>query len=178
MGRACRCCSQRSSSFQPVAPQVSKAAAAPLQVTPGALDFGQLYVGATASLTLTLRNEGKVARAARLELEAPFTSQPTALTVGGGDAIEVVLTVTPTAPGTSSATVRVDETDVELSVTAVAVPSCEVPGPCERAHFDLARGECGRETSVAAGGSPARRLYRRCAGCTVTRVPGSRLTSE
>lgn len=117
----------------------------PLEVTPAVVDFGQVYVGATASRTLTLRNVGQAARVARLDVPAPFASRPVALTVGGGDSLTVEFTASPPAEGVSSATVRVDETDVELRVAALAVPVCAASGPCEPARFDLAGGVCVQE---------------------------------
>lgn len=121
---------------------VEMAVEAPLEVSPGALDFGETFVGVPVTRTLSLRNTGKVERVASLTLTPPFAASLQDVTVGGGDEVQLDVTASPTSPGSFTTTMNVDGTVVSLRLEALTIPSCEAPGPCETTRFDLAARRC------------------------------------
>ncbi|MBM4780864.1 MAG: hypothetical protein GQE15_24470 [Archangiaceae bacterium] len=121
---------------------VNMAVDTPLVVTPSRVDFGQVFVGERLVRTVTLRNEGQVARAVSFELVAPFAAAFTESSVPGGASVELELSVAPLAPGSRLATMLVDGTEVTLVAEVREVPLCAAPSACSTARFDLATRAC------------------------------------
>ena len=99
-----------------------------ISVTPGAIDFGVVFVGETATETLNVSNVGKKESDVRLELLGdalteyvltPYTSAP-----DPGDTAEHTLTLTPVQWGSKAASVVVEDVvsggNIEVLVTAQA----------------------------------------------------------
>lgn len=121
---------------------VNMAVDVPLVVTPARVDFGQVFVGERVVRTVTLRNEGQVARAVSFELAAPFAGSFTESSVAGGASVELELAAVPAEPGSRTTTVLLDGTEVTLVVEARAIPLCTAPSVCATARFDLATRAC------------------------------------
>ena len=121
---------------------VNMAVDLPLVVTPSRVDFEQVFVGERAVRTISLRNEGQVARAVSFELAAPFAAAFTETSVAGGASVDLELSVAPLEPGSRTATMLLDGTEVTLTVDALAVPLCPAPSACSTARFDVGTRAC------------------------------------
>lgn len=121
---------------------VNMAVDVPLVVTPARVDFEQVFVGQRVVRTVALRNEGQVARAVSFELGAPFAAALTEISVAGGASVDLELSVTPLEPGSRTATMLVDGTEVTLIVDALAIPRCPAPSACSTARFDVGTRAC------------------------------------
>lgn len=127
---------------------VNMAVDVPLVVTPSRVDFGQVFVGERVVRTVTLRNEGQVARTVSFELGVPFAAAFTESSVPGGASVELELSVAPLEAGSRTATVLLDGTEVTLVVEARAIPVCTAPSVCATARFDLATRACVSESKA------------------------------
>ena len=92
-----------------------------LTVTPAALDFGEVAVGETGSLFVTVANEGDAATVVSFSVAEPFAVILTgSIEVGPGDNRTVFIEATPTAEGVAEGLLTVawnqDRTEVSLSV--------------------------------------------------------------
>lgn len=114
-------------------------AAAPVEITPLALDFGPILAGASVTLRLHLRNPGRSPATVVLEAPLPFEVLPPVVDLPGAGRAEVQVRVRATSPGPQRATLRVAGAGVRRSVPLSAVvlaPAIEVPAALE---FDQVR---------------------------------------
>ena len=93
-----------------------------LTVTPAALDFGEVGVGETGSLWVTVSNEGDAASVVSFSVDPPFAVILTgSIEVGPGDNRTVFIEATPVSEGVASGVLTVawnqDRTEVALTVT-------------------------------------------------------------
>jgi len=93
-----------------------------ITVTPAALDFGEVPVGETGSLWVTVSNEGDAASIVSFSVAEPFAVVLTgSIEVGPGDNRTVFIEATPTAEGVAEGILTVawnaDRSEVGLSVT-------------------------------------------------------------
>ncbi len=123
-------------------------------VSPLSLDFGSLYVGASASLTLTVSNAGTdPLMVSDVVADNPdFTSSPTSLTLAPGESRGVTVTFAPQAPGTSSGTVAIESNDPDRPSVAVTVVGQGLDPPDIRVSPSLV------EESLFSGGRSTRAL--------------------
>lgn len=118
---------------------------ATLRVTPSHLDFGQVYLGGTAELPVTLLNTGR--RTLYVEwkgLVPPFEAAlPTSVPSGS---TELSLRVRPEEVGPLSLRLVVHHDDQETVLTAEGearpTPDCPASGQCQVAVFDSRLGRC------------------------------------
>ncbi len=127
---------------------VNMAVDVPLVVTPARVDFEQVFVGERVVRTISLRNEGQVARPVSFELAAPFAAAFTETSVAGGASVDLELSVVPLEPGGRTATILLDGSEVTLVVDALTVPRCPAPSACSTARFDLATRACVTEAKA------------------------------
>ncbi|PZR15032.1 MAG: hypothetical protein DI536_09655 [Archangium gephyra] len=66
----------------------------------GDLAFGGVYVRASRDRSITVSNPGRASRSVEVQLGAPFAAIER-FTVASGDAVQLQVTFTPTAPGPS-----------------------------------------------------------------------------
>ena len=70
-----------------------------LRVSPGALQFGDVAIGASLPLTFEVDNGGRASGDVMLTLDGPFTLSATTATVGAGSSAMFTVTFAPMATG-------------------------------------------------------------------------------
>lgn len=121
------------------------------------VDFGDVWVGASATRTFTLSNAGRPPAQVELHTTAPYSLTETSVTLAGGESRELEVHFTPTAAGPAIATVTVSglSTGVALSGQGVVPPVC-LQEVCATSVFSFDAGACVRtelpdDTVCAAG---------------------------
>ena len=107
----------------------------------GDLAFGGVYVGASRDRSITVSNPGRASRSVEVQLGAPFAAIER-FTVAGGDAVQLQVTFTPTAPGPAEVSLTIDQTVVAVTGEGLAPLACAPPDPCSGARFDPLAGAC------------------------------------
>ncbi len=119
-----------------------------IAVTPSALDFGPVYLQASATQTVTVQNQGTAPESATVTIsDSAFTA------VGGptfalppGATTSIPIAFNPTLPAVDQATAHVawDEGSVDIALSGIghAWPDCTPGAPCEAATFDPQSGVC------------------------------------
>jgi hypothetical protein len=115
------------------------------------IDFGDVYLGASHSRALDLRNNGLAPAAVTMTLDdssGSFSAKTLSLTVGVGEATQVALTFTPLTAGRAEAQLHASWDEGTATVFLVggglAPPDCSPTGPCDTAAFDPDAGVCNR----------------------------------
>jgi hypothetical protein len=112
-----------------------------LRVTPGALQFGDVAIGASLPLTFEIDNGGQASGDVMLTVEGPFTLSATTATVGAGSAAMFTVTFAPSVKGPVTGTVHVvGVADVALS--GDGLPACVPSQACVRTAFALETRTC------------------------------------
>lgn len=113
-------------------------------VTSDRLSFGPLLVGATATRSVDVRNQGTGPASIVVEVEPPFSVAPTALTLRGGETRQLSFQFAPQMLGTQEgvATLRWGNGEAEVSLDGEAVEGrhCEPAGPCATVYFEPGSG--------------------------------------
>lgn len=121
--------------------------------SPASVDFGDTFIGARRSVTVTLQNESRAPLELTVQVDAPFLA-PASLAVGGGASVEVPFVFAPSVARAETTVARVSDGTrvVELTLTGagLAVPDCHATSRCRTSRFDPARGACVEE-SIADG---------------------------
>src|SRR5258706_1899707 len=68
-------------------------------VSPGALDFGEIALGAALPLTLELTDHGLAPAGVELSVDGPFALSTASVSISGGSSVQVTGTFTPARPG-------------------------------------------------------------------------------
>lgn len=124
-----------------------------VRIAPPSVAFGGVYLQAAPQQIVTAINVGAAPETLSLTLFADAGSgfslpaNPAGTTsLAGGSALSLPITFAPTAPGPQAAVLSVSwsagAATVALSGTGLAWPSCAAAGPCVRAAFDPASGQC------------------------------------
>ena len=128
-----------------------------IAVTPTALDFGPVYLQASATQTVSVENSGTAAESATVTItSSSFTA------VGGpnfalppGSTTTIPIAFNPTSPAVDQATAHLvwDEGSAEIALSGIghAWPDCSPGAQCEAATFDPQAGVC--QTSQLPDGS-------------------------
>lgn len=114
----------------------------PVRVSPGALDFGHVWLSRDSVREVTLTNPSQVTQDVTLESSAPFSVALPSLRVGGGDTQLLQVRFAPQAAGSFTGTLRIAESEVSLTGVAEDVPACAPSTPCRRSTFDFEAGVC------------------------------------
>jgi len=122
-------------------------ASAQLQAQPAALDFGDVYLQASATKDVEVSNRGQASDTVTVSLDdGAFTTEMKSALVGGGATLPIHIRFTPRAAGAAAATLHLawsaGSADVSLSGTALAWPGCDASNPCATMHFDPSAGRC------------------------------------
>ncbi|MDQ2924269.1 MAG: choice-of-anchor D domain-containing protein, partial [Acidobacteriota bacterium] len=133
------------------------AVVAKLQITPGALAFGTIAVGAPANLSLTLLNSGSapvtgigIASSGANAADFAVTVPCSVTTLQPGQGCAVTVTFTPSAVGARSATLSVASSDPSSPATIPLTGSGSAPG-----SFTLTVNGGPSATVTVKSGSPA-----------------------
>lgn len=113
-----------------------------LSVEPPVVDFGPVWVGATASRTITVTNRGRASFEVPLSLGGPFLVDGDEVTVPGGAAVELPVRFEPTVAGPAAGELVVDAHRVELRAEGVDPPLCLAPSECRASTFSFTEGRC------------------------------------
>jgi hypothetical protein len=106
------------------------------------LDFGEVYVGTSATLALEVSNGGRSSHQIELSLTSPFDA-PKKLEVQGGSSSQLAITFTPPEPGTFTTPLVIGTQTVTIRGTGLAIPECQTPpNGCITASFDLTESQC------------------------------------
>jgi hypothetical protein len=138
---ACRC-----------APGINQLSRAELLVTPQRLVMPATFVGARATLTVSVTNAGQTPAEFTSGIEAPFLVDGQPLTVRTGEDVVVRVTFAPARPGTFTGTLLLGPLMVEVEGQGLEVPACPAAPSCSATGFDLNRGQC--LTTTSANGAP------------------------
>lgn len=131
--------------------RVDRAPELPVRVVPEALELGDVYVGRTRSLPLTLSNLDRSTTSVRATgLAAPFTVDPSEVELAGSESLELLVNFAPTSPGVFDASLTFTDAAgralaVSLRGTGMAVPACDAPPVCAATVFDFDSGTCRTE---------------------------------
>lgn len=114
-------------------------------VTPGQLEFGEVFVGATGTAQVTVQNESRSDLDLVLSVDAPFSVDGPVHLEGGATAVVAVL-AQPSGEGDVAAVLRLTDgsrpVEVALHVRGRDVPDCGNATTCRARRFDVTRGEC------------------------------------
>lgn len=116
-----------------------------LRVQPGRVDFGDVYLGTSGRVLLTVTNTGRAPASLGLSTAEPFAVTPTELELPGGESSSLTVTFAPSASGRAQgalAFARAPHPDVVLDGRGLDVPVCPSPPSCAIARFDLAARAC------------------------------------
>ncbi len=125
---------------------------ASVRVSPAAVDFGNVYVGANPQQIVSVVNSGGAPDTVTVGAIADgvFTAASGSFTLEGGASEGVAVTFLPTQPGAAQATLHIGwsggSVDVTLSGTGAAWPACTAQGLCGVAVFDPNSGVCAQST--------------------------------
>jgi hypothetical protein len=122
---------------------------AELRLSATELDFGDVYLGALASLSVDVTNVGKHDQEVQLSVEPPFDT-PASLEVPGISTVSLHLTFLPTTSGDFTATLPIGTRSLQLHGRALDALVCSAPNSCTDARFDPTAGMC-VETAKADG---------------------------
>lgn len=115
-------------------PPLRTLSAARLSVEPRELDFGEVFVGQTKTLSLSVENLGERSAALVVDAPSPF-SAPTAFEVAGLQVEPVPVTFSPALPGHVERVVQLGTVQVPVRGVALAVPVCEAR-LCHTSRFE------------------------------------------
>lgn len=130
------------------APGVTGLTPAQLVATPSPLTMPATFVGQRTTLTLTLTNTGSAPADVTPAVEAPFFVDGTALSVGRGEEVALVVSFAPTQPGPVTGALRLGELVVPLEAEGLEVPACGPAAACTEVSFDVAQRRCVETTRV------------------------------
>jgi hypothetical protein len=122
-----------------------------LRLTPAALEFSPVFVGASARLVLRVDNPSRARGRVTASITPPFSVSPPAAELAGGGSLELEVVFTPDAEGQVSAVLQVNGASVAVSGTGLAPLSCEPSTACAAVAFSAASGTC--ETTIATDGT-------------------------
>jgi|GEM_PF-2866222 len=113
-----------------------------LRVLPEVLDFGDVYLGQRASLSLQVTNTGKLDVQVALAPAVPFETVR-AMSLAGGSSAAVSVDFVPALEGSAEASLEVGGRKVALKGNGVVVPMCLAPAEaCRATAFDPGAGQC------------------------------------
>lgn len=106
------------------------------------LDFGEVYLGTSAQLSLEVSNGGRSTHLVELSLPAPFEA-PRQLEVPGGSSAQLLISFTPPEPGVFTAPLVIGAQTVAVRGTGLAIPQCQAPSNgCLTSAFELSARQC------------------------------------
>ncbi len=117
-------------------------------LTPSPLELPPVWVGARATGSVVVWNEGRVERTLSIAVDAPFSVEvpPGGLIVSPGSKAEVVVQLSPPAPGAHTGGIHFTSEGTELSLELRGVgleqPACDATTSCTREVFDIEEGRC------------------------------------
>lgn len=112
-----------------------------LTVQPERLDFGPAWIGHPASLDLVLSNGSRATVRLELTSDAPFSVEPAALALSGGQTTRVRVRFDPQEERAYEGELRLsDGRSLPLTGEGRTPPECPASGPCRTVTFDPAVG--------------------------------------
>jgi hypothetical protein len=122
-----------------------------LRLTPAALEFPPVFVGASRRLGLRVDNPSRVRRRVTASIAPPFSVTPSEAELAGGGALDLEVVFTPDTEGPVSGVLQVDGAPVAVGGRGLAPLSCEPSTACAAIVFSPADGAC--EKTLATDGA-------------------------
>jgi hypothetical protein len=128
-----------------------------VRVSPSQIDFGEVYLRAHPSRTLTVANLGEAHETVVVTLPggSPFSLEVGSRSLDGNESVGIPVTFSPSVVGDDDATIHLEwssgSADVHVSGRALEWPTCTSSGDgCQQSTFDPDRGVC-RTTNAPDG---------------------------